>query len=112
MDLGGYCVHVLLRLFGKPGRIFADCVKLRNGIDGAGAILAVYESMTAELLYSKVSDSCNPCEIQGEEGIICFDNVITLQGMRLIRRDTKRPTPSQCPWRRMICFMNSQNLSV
>lgn len=74
MDIGVYCVHPLVRLFGRPDRIFADAVKLANGLDGAGTIFAGYDGgMQAELLYSKISDSRIPSQIQGEEGsmVIC-----------------------------------------
>ena len=36
MDLGVYCVHPLVELFGKPNEVFAAPILLKNGIDGAG----------------------------------------------------------------------------
>lgn len=93
MDLGVYCIHVLLRLFGMPQSTQSACVKLHNSIDASGTILASYEGMTAELLYSKVSDSHNACEIQGEKGSIYFNQISTLQEISVIMRGEKQPTP-------------------
>ncbi len=69
-DIGVYCIHSLVRLFGMPKRVLADGILLDNGVDGAGTILASYEGMQAELLYSKISDNRIPSQIQGEEGTL------------------------------------------
>ncbi len=69
-DIGVYCIHSLVRLLGMPRRILADGIFLNNGVDGAGTILASYEGMQAELLYSKISDNRLPSQIQGEEGTL------------------------------------------
>jgi predicted dehydrogenase len=90
MDMGVYCVHVLLRLFGKPRRLQSACVKLHNGVDGAGTILASYDTMTAELQYSKITDSYGCSEIQGEEGNLCFRDIISLEEIYLVRRNGER----------------------
>ena len=68
MDIGVYCVHPLVRLFGMPEKIKTDAVLLENGIDGSGTILGVYKDMQAELVYSKISSSRIPSQIQGENG--------------------------------------------
>ena len=68
MDLGVYCVHLALGLFGAPQSLRAAAVQLANGADGAGTILACYEDKLAELLYSKITDGCLPGQIQGEQG--------------------------------------------
>jgi predicted dehydrogenase len=75
MDLGVYCVHPLVRLFGMPDRIHADSVLLGNGVDGAGCILAHYPQMQAELVYSKISSGRIPSEIQGENGTLVIDTI-------------------------------------
>ena len=85
-DLGCYCVLVLLRLFGLPQKIQSGAVKLPNGVDAAGAFLAGYGDMTAEVSYSKVSDTHNFCEIQGEQGTLRFREPSTLGEVQLIRR--------------------------
>lgn len=75
MDIGVYCVHPLVRLFGMPEEIKTDAIILENGIDGAGTILAVYKDMQAELTYSKISSSRIPSQIQGENGTITIDGI-------------------------------------
>ena len=68
MDIGVYCVHPLVSLFGKPEKVISSSLKLSNGIDGAGTILTEYPDFQGELLYSKITDSRVPSQIQGEEG--------------------------------------------
>lgn len=79
MDIGVYCVHPLVRLFGKPEKIKAEAMRLHNGIDGAGTILATYDNMLAALVYSKVSTSRVPSQIQGEDGTIVIHGISTVQ---------------------------------
>ena len=77
MDIGVYCVHVLVKLFGRPERVTADAVFLENGVDGAGTILASYKGMQAELLYSKITTNRCPCQIQGEEATMVIEGDLT-----------------------------------
>lgn len=80
MDIGVYCVHPLVSLFGKPEKVISSSLKLSNGIDGAGTILAEYPDFQGELLYSKITDSRVPSQIQGEEG-----SMVIREFLRLIR---------------------------
>lgn len=77
MDIGVYCVHMLVKLFGRPQRVLADAVFLENGVDGAGTILASYEGMQAEVLYSKITTNRCPCQIQGEEATMVIQGDLT-----------------------------------
>jgi predicted dehydrogenase len=72
MDIGVYCVHFLIGLFGEPVSVKASSVMLQGEIDGAGTILAQYESMQAVLCYSKITASEANSEIQGEDGTMVF----------------------------------------
>ena len=72
MDIGVYCVQMLIYLFGYPDRIQSSTVKLSNGLDGQGFILADYHGMLAELSFSKISDGFSPNVIQGEKGSLIF----------------------------------------
>lgn len=78
MDIGVYCVHPLVRLFGMPKKIIADSLLLSNGVEGAGTILASYDGMQAELLYSKITNNCLPSQIQGEDGTLVIDNITNI----------------------------------
>ena len=55
MDIGVYCIHSLVRLFGMPQEIQAFSTKLSNDFDGSGIVLMKYETMIAEAVYSKIS---------------------------------------------------------
>lgn len=77
MDMGVYCVHPMLYLFGIPSEIRSACVKIRGGIDGAGTILALYDDMLAEISYSKINNSEMLSEIQGEEGVMTISDMIS-----------------------------------
>jgi len=75
MDLGGYCAHALITLFGPPQRAVAAAVPVRSGVDGAGAALAVYPGFVADLSYSKITTSSLPSEIQGEQATLLIDHI-------------------------------------
>lgn len=75
MDIGVYCVHPLVKLFGPPGKIHAEALMLPGGIDGAGTILAQYPEMMADILYSKICDNCLPSQIQGERGTMLIRDI-------------------------------------
>lgn len=68
MDIGVYCVHPMVRLFGMPESVLAGSIFLDNGMEGTGTVIANYGTMQAVLQYSKISNSCLPSQIQGEEG--------------------------------------------
>ena len=86
MDIGSYCVHFLAALFGRPKKLQSSCLKLSNGVDGAGTILAEYEGMQAELLYSKITDSRLPSQIQGEEASMVIREVSNPKELTLFSR--------------------------
>ncbi len=75
MDMGVYAVYALVRLFGKPEEIRGLNVKLENGMDGIGTILARYPDMISEVLYSKITDTIGESQIQGEDGNILVDRI-------------------------------------
>lgn len=87
MDIGVYCVHPLVKLFGMPLSLHADALILPNGIDGAGTILAKYPEMQAELLYSKITESALPSQIQGENGSLLIEEIPNPHKLTLVHRD-------------------------
>lgn len=87
MDIGVYCVHPLVSLFGKPEKVISSSLKLSNGIDGAGTILTEYPDFQGELLYSKITDSRVPSQIQGEEGSLVIREIPDPQEVVLYYRD-------------------------
>jgi predicted dehydrogenase len=95
MDLGIYCIYPLTVLFGKPISIKGVGYMLESGVDGEGSILLKYEEMDAVIMYSKISDSSLPSEIQGEEGRIIFDKIHTPQNVKIQYRDGSMEDISQ-----------------
>lgn len=92
MDIGVYCIHSLVRLFGAPKNIKALSTKLSNGFDGSGIVLMEYEDMTAEAVYSKIAVSVNPSVLQGEDGSIMIDYISKPETIRLRLREGSRDT--------------------
>lgn len=91
MDVGVYCVHPTVKLLGKPDRILAAGTKLSNGVDGMGTILAVYEEagMQAEMMFSKITDSPWPSQIQGEEGTMYIERLPIITKVWIRYRDKR-----------------------
>lgn len=86
MDLGVYTIYPMIVLFGKPRSIQASGVMLSTGVDGQGAINFAYEGMNATVLYSKISDSLLPSEIQGEDGTMSIDKIDFISNLKLYKR--------------------------
>lgn len=92
MDIGVYCVHPMVKILGKPDCVMASCVKLHNGVDGMGTILASYDEQgaQAELIYSKITDSPVPSQIQGEDGTMYMESLPILTKVWIRYRDKSR----------------------
>jgi predicted dehydrogenase len=87
MDIGVYCIYPMVVLFGKPRRLQANSLKLESGVDGEGSILFDYGDMDAVVMYSKITNSYLPSEIQGEEGSILIDAIHTPTKVEIRYRD-------------------------
>ncbi|TCP27778.1 putative dehydrogenase [Scopulibacillus darangshiensis] len=75
MDIGIYCIYPMAVLFGEPSHVQANALMLESGVDGEGSILLKYHDMDAIIMYSKITDSYLPTEIQGENGNIIIDKI-------------------------------------
>lgn len=91
MDIGIYTVHALVKLFGKPDEVKAMAEILPGSIDGSGTVLARYKDsgMLAELIYSKITDTKLPSEIQGEDAIMQIDKLSDIRKLTIYDRRTK-----------------------
>lgn len=87
MDIGSYCIHFLASLFGRPKKLLADSIFLKNGVDGAGSMIASYEDKQAEILYSKITDSKLPTQIQGENGCMVIEQCPIIQKITIYYRN-------------------------
>lgn len=100
MDIGVYGVHMLVSLFGSPYSINAKGYMIPGSIDGSGVIIGKYKEMQAEIIYSKITNSYMPSDIQGEAGNIIFTTLASPEDITIIlkngekqrcRMDTKNP---------------------
>lgn len=87
MDIGVYCIYPMVVLFGKPNSLQASSLKLESGVDGEGTIIFTYEDMDAVVMYSKITNSYLPAEIQGEDGSILIDAIHTPAKVEIRYRD-------------------------
>ncbi|AND40155.1 Gfo/Idh/MocA family protein [Cytobacillus oceanisediminis] len=95
MDIGIYCVYPLVALFGKPVEIKAAGYVLESGVDGEGSMVLKYPDMDAVIMYSKITDSSLPAEIQGEEGNIVIDRISSPEKVELHYRNGEREDLTQ-----------------
>lgn len=86
MDIGVYVVSCMIRLFGAPKSIKVSGVKLHNGVDGAGTILMEYPDMIGEAIYSKITDSAMPSQIQGEDASMLIQEIENVKDLRIVRK--------------------------
>ncbi|MDR4886743.1 Gfo/Idh/MocA family oxidoreductase [Fredinandcohnia sp. QZ13] len=87
MDIGVYCVYPMVQLFGKPDSIKASGLMLDSGVDGEGSILAHYKEMEGMMMFSKITNSYIPSEIQGENGSILIDKISSPEKVEIRYRD-------------------------
>ena len=138
MDIGVYCIHALVALFGRPEKTVAVANRLDNGLDSQGGALCVYPDMVADLSWSKIADHRRCNEIQGERGTLLIDSISNPKKIVLVGRDKSEhvlyhdgdeeffgmhheirafmdfaayPTGEERPWERFNC-VTEQTLSL
>lgn len=104
MDIGVYCIHPIIKLFGSPKEIIASSQFLASGVDGQGTAILKYENMDAVMLYSKVSNSYLPCEIQGEEGVLTSSDIYDFSSVTIRYRDGSEEVISKPQEMDNICY--------
>ena len=57
-----------------------------NGVDGAGTILMEYPDMIGEAIYSKITDSAMPSQIQGEDASMLIQEIENVKDLRIVRK--------------------------
>lgn len=95
MDIGIYCVYPMIQLFGRPQKVKASGLMLESGVDGEGSILAHYEDLEGTVIYSKITNSYIPSEIQGEDGSILIDKISSPEKVEIHYRDGRVEDISQ-----------------
>lgn len=74
-DLGVYCLHPSLTLFGAPNRFAGVHYHLSNGFEAGGTLLLDYGTLKVTCVYSKVTSSVAPSVIYGEAGSLSIDSI-------------------------------------
>lgn len=92
MDIGVYCVHALVALFGLPQQVLSLSNRLDNGLDSQGGALCLYPHMLADLSWSKIADHRRENEIQGEAGTLLIDSITNPKKVEFVGRDKVRRT--------------------
>lgn len=87
MDIGVYCIHPIINLFGKPKEVKASAMMLESGVDGEGSIILKYDDMDAVAIYSKITNSKLPSEIQGEDGNLIIESINKFEKVKIVFRD-------------------------
>lgn len=90
MDLGVYCLYPMVVLFGEPQSIKANGVILESKVDGEGSIILHYGDKEAVIMFSKITNSYMPSEIQGEKGSILIDAISVPKKVEIIYKDGSR----------------------
>lgn len=111
MDIGIYCIYPLVALFGKPEEIKATGFKLESGVDGEGSMVLKYPDMDAVIMFSKITDSSLPSEIQGEDGNLVIDRISNPEKVELhyrngVREDLTRDQLSDTMYYEAVEFIN------
>lgn len=99
MDLGVYCLHPLVALFGAPRRVQASSVLLHNGIDAATTLLLDFADpscpqgpgFTATVTCSKVSANPAPSVIAGEDATLVIDRIADPRRLHVLHAHGAEP---------------------
>ncbi|MFS0674075.1 Gfo/Idh/MocA family protein [Ornithinibacillus sp. 179-J 7C1 HS] len=92
-DMGIYPLYLSVGLFGKPKKVSYSANLLESGIDGSGTLILSYDGFTSTIMCSKISTSYIPCEIQGQNGTVVFNDAGALVEMKLVDNSTNKVLP-------------------
>jgi scyllo-inositol 2-dehydrogenase (NADP+) len=88
-DLGVYAIAPIVHLVGEPISVLKNNYLLSTGAEGQGSMILNYDGFEAVVMYSKISDSFLPSEIQGENGVIEIDKISDPNRVVIKYRDGK-----------------------
>lgn len=75
-DMGVYCVHVAVDLFGRPERVRYEAETGRDGIDLAGTLYLEYPDLTCTVETAKCRDLPCGCLVEGTRGRVCQQGMV------------------------------------
>ena len=112
MDIGVYTIAPMVALFGRPNEIKASSYMLESGADGEGTIIFKYDDKEASVIYSKISNSHLPTEIQGEEGTMIIDRINTMGSVKIIYRDGNVEDLTQYQEEHNMCYEIEEFINI
>lgn len=99
MDIGYYAVASAVALFGEPEEIIASAYLLDSGVDAHGCVILQgfkgYPELCMTIQHSKVTDSHQPSEIQGEAASMSIHHISACEGIEVQKRGEEKSTPYQ-----------------
>lgn len=75
MDIGVYCIHPMVSLFGAPKSLTSSSIMLDDNLEGCGKVLATYDGFHVDVTYSKISNPPFFNAICGENGTMVIDSI-------------------------------------
>ncbi|MBQ9594129.1 MAG: Gfo/Idh/MocA family oxidoreductase [Lachnospiraceae bacterium] len=90
MDVGCYAVAALAKLFGEPKEVKSMLRIIPGSIDSHGAMLAGYDDMIGEVMYSKVSGDRIVNVIQGEYATVYISPIGSFDHVEVFWRDLNK----------------------
>ena len=72
-DMGVYCIHMAVDLFGMPERVRYAPELGENGIDLAGELTLTYQDLTVRIVTAKNANLGSGCRVEGERGFFAED---------------------------------------
>lgn len=94
MDIGVYCIHPMVRLFGEPTSLVSSSILLDKNLEGCGKVLATYNDFHVDITYSKISTTYQTNEIQGEDATLIIDSIQNPRELILIHKNGTKDTYS------------------
>ena len=86
-DLGIYCIHFALELFGSPKETRIHAQFLESGADALGEVLFIYPDKDVMLTYSKVGQNRLGSQIMGDNGTVTVESISQVTGIVLHEKD-------------------------
>ena len=75
-DMGVYCIHMAVDLFGMPESVRYAPELGENGIDLAGEMTLTYQDLTVRIVTAKNANLGSGCRVEGERGFFAEDGPI------------------------------------
>ena len=90
LEAGSIPVAAMVYLFGYPKEAGGMCLTLPHSVDVTGTIILEYEGMIGEVIYSMITDSAMPSQIQGEEGSMLLREIDNIKDLSITRRSVRQ----------------------